>query len=54
LIGESEEETGLTLDPASAKFIVANNNIMSNIGRHYVTIFMAADVVGSAEARVNS
>ncbi|KAF9310277.1 Nudix hydrolase 15, mitochondrial [Podila horticola] len=49
---ESEEETGLTLDPASAKFIVANNNIMSKIDRHYVTIFMAANVVGSAEARV--
>lgn len=53
-IGESEEETGLTLDPASAKFVVANNNIMTEIDRHYVTIFMAADVMGSSEPRVNS
>ncbi|KAG0094376.1 Nudix hydrolase 15, mitochondrial [Podila epicladia] len=50
--GESEEETGLTLDPASAKFIFANNNIMPEVGRHYVTVFMAADVLGSAQARV--
>ncbi|KAF9385545.1 Nudix hydrolase 15, mitochondrial [Podila verticillata] len=49
---ESEEETGLTLDPASAKFVVANNNIMSKIDRHYVTIFMAADVMGSSEPRI--
>ncbi|KAG0334860.1 hypothetical protein BG005_004725, partial [Podila minutissima] len=52
LIGESEEETGLTLDPASAKFIFANNNILPEVDRHYVTVFMTANVLGSAEARV--
>ncbi|KAF9423183.1 Nudix hydrolase 15, mitochondrial [Podila epigama] len=49
---ESEEETGLKLDPASAKFVTANNNIMTDIGRHYVTVFVAANVTGSAEAKI--
>ncbi|KAG0347699.1 Nudix hydrolase 15, mitochondrial [Podila humilis] len=51
--GESEEETGLVLDPASTTFVVANNNIMSDIGRHYVTVFIAANVQGNnAKARI--
>ncbi|KAG0357500.1 Nudix hydrolase 15, mitochondrial [Gamsiella multidivaricata] len=51
-IREAEEETGLTLDSASAKFFTANNNIMNDIERHYVTVFVSANVNGSAEAKV--
>jgi len=46
------EETGLELDPASAKFVTANNNIMPSIDRHYVTVFVSANAPGKAEARV--
>ncbi|KAI1315761.1 Nudix hydrolase 15, mitochondrial [Mortierella claussenii] len=49
---EAQEETGLSLDPASAKFVTANNNIMSDIDRHYVTVFVSANVAGSSEAKV--
>ncbi|KAG0253092.1 Nudix hydrolase 15, mitochondrial [Mortierella polycephala] len=51
-IRESLEETGLTLDPASAKFVIANNNIMPSIDKHYITIFVSADVVGSNVAKI--
>ncbi|KAF9913738.1 Nudix hydrolase 15, mitochondrial [Lobosporangium transversale] len=51
-IREAQEETGLNLDPASAKVVTANNNIMSDIDRHYVTVFISANVVGNAEAKV--
>ncbi|KAF8939210.1 Nudix hydrolase 15, mitochondrial [Dissophora ornata] len=50
--GEAQEETGLDLDPASAKFVTANNNIMSDIDKHYVTVFVSANVVGNSNARV--
>ncbi|KAF9585313.1 Nudix hydrolase 15, mitochondrial [Lunasporangiospora selenospora] len=49
---ESLEETGLTLDPKSARLVTANNNIMTSINKHYVTAFIAADVVGSPKAKV--
>ncbi|KAI8603700.1 ADP-ribose pyrophosphatase [Dissophora ornata] len=51
-IREAQEETGLDLDPASAKFVTANNNIMSDIDKHYVTVFVSANVVGNSNARV--
>ncbi|KAF9180048.1 Nudix hydrolase 15, mitochondrial [Haplosporangium sp. Z 767] len=51
-IREALEETGLTLDPASAKFVTANNNIMPSIDKHYVTVFVSANVVGSNVAKV--
>ncbi|KAF9126809.1 Nudix hydrolase 15, mitochondrial [Mortierella sp. 14UC] len=51
-IREAEEETGLTLDPASARFVTANNNIMSSIDRHYVTVFVAADIIGDSKAKI--
>jgi 8-oxo-dGTP diphosphatase len=52
LKGEAKEETGLTLDPASARVIATNNSIMSTIDRHYVTIFVAANIVGDNKAKV--
>ncbi|KAF9110434.1 Nudix hydrolase 15, mitochondrial [Mortierella sp. AM989] len=51
-IREALEETGLDLDPATAKFVTANNNIMSDIDRHYVTIFVAANTTGKSDAKV--
>ncbi|KAF9939159.1 Nudix hydrolase 15, mitochondrial [Modicella reniformis] len=51
-IREALEETGLALDPDSAKFVIANNNIMSDIGKHYVTVFVAANVVGNINPKV--
>ncbi|KAF9904915.1 Nudix hydrolase 15, mitochondrial [Linnemannia zychae] len=51
-IREAEEETGLTLDPASTKFVTANNNIMPSIDRHYVTVFMAANIIGDNIAKI--
>jgi 8-oxo-dGTP diphosphatase len=53
-LGEAEEETGLVLDPVSAKFVTANNNIMSDIDRHYVTVFISANVTGSTQAKVTT
>ncbi|GJJ74022.1 8-oxo-dGTP diphosphatase [Entomortierella parvispora] len=49
---ESLEETGLELDRSSAKFVTANNNIMPDIDRHYVTVFVSANAPGIAEARI--
>lgn len=52
--GEALEETGLVLDPASAKFVTANNNVMKDIGRHYVDIFISAKVLGDPTPKVIS
>ncbi|KAF9357233.1 Nudix hydrolase 15, mitochondrial [Mortierella sp. AD094] len=49
--GETQEETGLDLDPATVKFVTASNSIMSDINKHYVDIFMSANVKGSTEAK---
>ncbi|KAF9139700.1 Nudix hydrolase 15, mitochondrial [Mortierella sp. GBA39] len=51
-IREALEETGLTLDPASAKFVTANNNLMPSIDRHYVTVFVAANVLGDTKPKI--
>ncbi|KAF9932101.1 Nudix hydrolase 15, mitochondrial [Linnemannia zychae] len=51
-IREALEETGLTLDPASVRIVTANNNIMSSIDRHYVTVFIAANVIGDTKAKI--
>ncbi|KAG0206661.1 Nudix hydrolase 15, mitochondrial [Mortierella sp. GBA30] len=50
--GESLEETGLVLNPSTAKIVTANNNIMSSINKHYVTVFVSAKVTGSSEAKI--
>ncbi|KAG0043980.1 Nudix hydrolase 15, mitochondrial [Gryganskiella cystojenkinii] len=50
-IRESLEETGLELDTSTAKFVTANNNIMSSIDKHYVTVFVSAIAPGKAPAR---
>ncbi|KAF8978334.1 Nudix hydrolase 15, mitochondrial [Entomortierella lignicola] len=50
--GEAQEETGLDLDPATVKFVTANNNVMPDVNKHYITIFMSANVKGSHEAKI--
>jgi 8-oxo-dGTP diphosphatase len=50
--GEALEETGLVLDHASAKVFTANNNVMSDIERHYVTVFISANVLGDPTPKV--
>ncbi|KAG0024675.1 Nudix hydrolase 15, mitochondrial [Entomortierella chlamydospora] len=49
--GETKEETDLDLDPATVKFVAADNNVMSNINKHYVGIFMSGNVKGSTDAK---
>ncbi|KAF9203381.1 Nudix hydrolase 15, mitochondrial [Haplosporangium sp. Z 27] len=51
-IREAQEETGLDLDPATVKFVTANNNVMPDVNKHYITIFMSANVKGSHEAKI--
>ncbi|KAG0301420.1 Nudix hydrolase 15, mitochondrial [Dissophora globulifera] len=51
-IREAQEETGLDLDPKSAKFVTANNNIMPDIDRHYVTVFVSANVTGPSHPKI--
>ncbi|KAG0006226.1 Nudix hydrolase 15, mitochondrial [Entomortierella chlamydospora] len=50
-IRETKEETDLDLDPATVKFVAADNNVMSNINKHYVGIFMSGNVKGSTDAK---
>ncbi|KAF9362993.1 Nudix hydrolase 15, mitochondrial [Mortierella sp. NVP85] len=50
--GEALEETGLVLDHASAKVFTANNNVMSDIERHYVTVFISANVLGEPTPKI--
>ncbi|KAF9435421.1 Nudix hydrolase 15, mitochondrial [Entomortierella beljakovae] len=49
---ESLEETDLNLDPKSLRFVTANNNLMPDFDKHYVTVFMAANVVGNSLPKV--
>ncbi|KAG0094377.1 hypothetical protein BGZ93_007307, partial [Podila epicladia] len=41
---ETFEETGLILPKACVRFVTANNNILTECGRHFVDIFMAATI----------
>ena len=43
-IRETLEETGLSLEPESVKFLTATNDVMAEEGKHYVTVFMTARV----------
>ncbi|KAG0227740.1 Nudix hydrolase 15, mitochondrial [Mortierella sp. GBA43] len=49
---EASEETGLQLDTTSVKFVTANNNVMNDIDRHYVTVFVAASATGDAVPKI--
>ncbi|KAG0255249.1 Nudix hydrolase 15, mitochondrial [Actinomortierella ambigua] len=52
-IREALEETGLDLNPATARVVAATNNLMLNEGKHYVDIFVAAECIDdNQEAKV--
>ncbi|KAI8351052.1 NUDIX hydrolase domain-like protein [Mortierella sp. GBAus27b] len=51
-VREASEETGLQLDTTSVKFVTANNNVMNDIDRHYVTVFVAASATGDAVPKI--
>jgi 8-oxo-dGTP diphosphatase len=43
-VREAEEETGIRLKESSVTFATVNNNVMTEENKHYITIFMRADV----------
>ncbi|KAF9975993.1 Nudix hydrolase 15, mitochondrial [Actinomortierella ambigua] len=48
-IREAWEETGLHLNPATARVIATCNHLMLNEGKHYVGIFLAAECIDNNE-----
>ncbi|KAG0255250.1 Nudix hydrolase 15, mitochondrial [Actinomortierella ambigua] len=52
-IRETLEETGLNLNPATARVVSTVNNLMLDEGKHYVVIFVAAECIDdNQEAKV--
>lgn len=52
-VREIKEETDLDLDPSTVQFVGLTNDPMPDIGRHYVTIFVAARLKADSKPLAN-